>query len=63
MKFQIILEATNKNLASMTDDDFETLVRRSLKLIGFKIIGARSLGGIQARTWEPARREKKDPLE
>ncbi len=62
MKFQIILESTNKKLATMIDDDFETLVRRSLKLTGFKIVGARSLDGIQARTWEPARREK-DPLE
>jgi len=58
MKFQIILESTDKKKSLMADDDFEELIRRSLKLAGFKLIGARSLDGIQARVWEPARREK-----
>jgi hypothetical protein len=62
MKFQIVLESTNKKNATMADDEFEKIVRRSLKLPGFKLAGARSLDGIQARIWEPTRRiEKDDP--
>ena len=61
MKYQVILES-NKNMA---DDDFERFVSRSLKqwkMPNFKLIGARSLEGIRAEIWQPARREK-DPLE
>lgn len=58
MKFQIILETTDKKKATMADDQFEKMLRQSVKLPGFKIIGARSLDGIQAKTWEPSRREK-----
>lgn len=72
MKFQIILETGDKKKAAMPDDEFEKLMRRSMKIPGFKLIGARSLEGIQARVWEPAnaklpepgrRRMEKDPLE
>lgn len=60
MKFQIILESTNKKNANMADDEFEKLVKKLVKLPGFKLVGARSLEGIQAKAWEPAYR---DPLE
>ncbi len=58
MKFQIIVESTDKKMSRTPDDDFEKLVRRSLKLTGFKLIGARSLQGMRAEAWQPARREK-----
>lgn len=68
MKFQIIVEYSGKDPLKnlMPDDEFEKLVRRSLKMPGFNLLGARSLEGIQARVWEPIRREKRiyrDPLE
>lgn len=62
MKFQIILEATEKRKAQMADDEFEKLMRRVKFPPGFSLIGGRSLEGIQAEIWQPASREK-DPLE
>lgn len=62
MKFQIVLETTDGKRARMADDEFEKLIRRSLKLPGFKIVGARSLEGIQAKTWEPALRDRERDL-
>lgn len=65
MKFQIILETGDKKLARMPDDEFQALVKKCLKMPGFKLIGGRSLEGIQARVWEPAtnRRQEKDILD
>ena len=61
MKFQIILESTDKKTARLADYEFEKLVRAALKkLDGFKLIGARSLEGIQDRAWEPASRDALD---
>lgn len=62
MKFQIILESGDEKKAKMADDEFEKLVRRQVRLPGFRLVGARSLDGIQSKTWEPANR-RKDILE
>jgi len=66
MKFQIVLETTDVKKATMSSDEFEKLIQKSLKLDGFKVIGARPLQGIQAKVWEPAsarRGYERDPLE
>jgi len=64
MKFQIILESIGDNpkRALMPDDEFEKLVKKSLKIPGFKLLGARSLDGVRSEFWQPASHTK-DPLE
>lgn len=60
MKFQIILESVGgySRRALMPDDEFEKLVKKSLKMPGFKLLGARSLDGVRAEFWQPVRKEK-----
>lgn len=53
MKFQIILEATDKKRALMADDEFTKLVKQHVKVPGFKIAHAMSLEGIRPETWQP----------
>lgn len=57
MKYQIVLECTNKHRPA--DDEFEKLVKKNGLPVGFKLLYARSLEGIRPEVYsQPAKKTK-----